>query len=111
MRYYLRLYITGRSLASQHAVINIRQLCKEYLPDMCDIEIIDILENPEIAETEKILATPTLVKRSPAPVRKVIGDLSQKEKVLFGLGLDIKILQEAREEASRTSRTEKDKPQ
>ncbi len=90
MKCVLRLYITGCSLASQHAVMNLRLLCQEELQNMCEIEIIDILENPEIAEQEKILATPTLVKRFPAPVRKVIGDLSQREKVLFGLGLDLR---------------------
>ena len=90
MKCILRLYITGCSLASQHAVMNLRLLCQEELHDMCEYEIIDVLENPEIAEQEKILATPTLVKRFPAPVRKVIGDLSQREKVLFGLGLDLR---------------------
>lgn len=87
MKCILRLYITGSSLASQHAVRNLRLLCQEELKNQYDLEIIDILENPEIAESEKILATPTLVKSSPAPVRKVIGDLSQRDKVLFGLGL------------------------
>jgi circadian clock protein KaiB len=70
--------------------MNLRLLCQDELKNMCEFEIIDILENPEIAEQEKILATPTLVKRFPAPVRKVIGDLSQREKVLFGLGLDLR---------------------
>jgi circadian clock protein KaiB len=90
MKCILRLYITGCSLASQHAVVNLRLLCQDELLGLCEFEIIDILENPEIAEQEKILATPTLVKRFPAPVRKVIGDLSQRDKVLFGLGLDIR---------------------
>jgi|GEM_PF-737393 len=87
MRYVLRLYITGNTLASQHAVGNLAVLCREVLHDQCDVEIIDILENPQLAEEEKILATPTLVKCKPAPVRKVVGDLSLRERVLFGLGL------------------------
>ncbi|MEI6556991.1 MAG: circadian clock KaiB family protein [Rhodospirillaceae bacterium] len=90
MKCILSLYITGCSLASQHAVMNLRLLCQNELKGICEYEIIDILENPEIAEQEKILATPTLVKRFPAPARKVIGDLSQRDKVLFGLGLDLR---------------------
>ena len=90
----LRLYITGCSLASQHATINLRRLCENELAGAYDFEIIDILENPELAEQDKILATPTLVRRFPAPSRKVIGDLSQTDKVLFGLGFDpIKLAQ------------------
>ena len=89
MKYTLRLYITGSTLASQHAVANLAVLCREDLGGNCDVEIIDILENPQLAEEEKILATPTLVKRAPAPVRKIIGDLSQRDKVLLGLGLEV----------------------
>ena len=88
MKYLLRLYITGNTLASQHAVSNLGLLCQVELNGLCNVEIIDILENPQLAEEEKILATPTLVKRSPAPVRKVIGDLSHRGKVLMGLGLE-----------------------
>ncbi|MEI8395951.1 MAG: circadian clock KaiB family protein [Rhodospirillaceae bacterium] len=88
MKYLLRLYITGNTLASQHAVSNLGLLCQAELNGLCDVEIIDILENPQLAEEEKILATPTLVKRNPAPVRKVIGDLSHRNRVLFGLGLE-----------------------
>ena len=84
----LRLYITGCSLASQHATVNLRRLCANELAGTYDFEIIDILEYPELAEADKILATPTLVRRFPAPSRKVIGDLSQTDKVLFGLGFD-----------------------
>ena len=87
MKYLLRLYITGSTLASQHAVSNLGSLCQGELKGLCDVEVIDILENPQLAEEEKILATPTLVKRKPAPVRKVIGDLSHRDKVLLGLGL------------------------
>jgi circadian clock protein KaiB len=88
MKYVLRLYVTGRSLASQHAIVNLRALAQEDLGGNCEIEIVNILDHPEIAEQEKIMATPTLVKRHPPPVRKIIGDLSQRSRVLFGLGLD-----------------------
>jgi circadian clock protein KaiB len=88
MKYLLRLYITGNTLASQHAVNNLGLLCQAELNGLCEVEIIDILEHPQLAEEEKILATPTLVKRNPAPVRKVIGDLSHRSRVLFGLGLE-----------------------
>ncbi len=84
----LRLYITGCSLSSQHAVVNLQRLCEKELAGLYAIEIIDILENPELAEQDKILATPTLVRQFPAPSRKVIGDLSQTDKVMFGLGFE-----------------------
>ncbi len=89
MKYLLRLYITGNTLASQHAVTNLGLLCQEELKGLCHVEIINILEHPDMAEKEKILATPTLVKRAPAPSRKVIGDLSHRSKVLLGLGLEL----------------------
>ena len=92
MKYLLRLYITGNTLASQHAVSNLGSLCQGELKGICDVEVIDILENPQLAEEEKILATPTLVKRRPGPVRKVIGDLSHRDKVLLGLGLQSHIV-------------------
>jgi len=88
MKYLLRLYITGNTLASQHAVNNLGLLCQDELQGLCDVEVVDILENPQLAEEEKILATPTLVKRLPAPVRKIIGDLSHRNRVLLGLGLE-----------------------
>ena len=91
MRYQLRLYITGMSTTSQRAVNNLRAICQEMsgatLIDHYDIDVIDVLENPQLAEREKILATPTLVKELPEPVRKIIGDLSDREKVLIGLDL------------------------
>ena len=91
MRYLFRLYITGNTLASQHAVRNLGLLCQDELCGLCDVEIIDILENAQLAEEEKILATPTLVKRVPLPIRKVIGDLSHRSSVLFGLGLEARV--------------------
>lgn len=87
-RYKLRLYITGRTPQSQRALSNLRQICEAELEDAYEIEVIDVLEHPTLAENEKILATPTLVKRLPEPVRKIIGDLSDREKVLIGLDLE-----------------------
>jgi circadian clock protein KaiB len=83
----LRLYITGRTPHSIRAIENLRAICDSELSGLYEVEIIDVLENPFLAETEKILATPTLVKRLPEPVRKIIGDLSDREKVLLGLNI------------------------
>ena len=85
-----KLYITGSTPRSASAIHNLRQLCEEHLPGQYSIEIIDIAENPEIAEQERILATPTLVKELPPPLRRLIGDLSEKEKVLVGLDIRVK---------------------
>lgn len=87
----LRLYITGRTPQSQRAIENLRSICEADLQGLYEIEVIDVLEHPTLAENEKILATPTLVKRLPEPVRKIIGDLSDREKVL--LGLDVELLE------------------
>lgn len=84
----LRLYITGRTPQSQRAIDNLRNICESELSGSFEVEVIDVLEHPSLAENEKILATPTLVKRLPEPVRKIIGDLSDREKVLLGLDLE-----------------------
>ena len=85
MMYRLRLFITGYTTHSRRAIDNLREICERELRDMYEIEVIDVLEHPQMAESEKIMATPTLVKRLPEPVRKIIGDLSDREKVLLGL--------------------------
>ena len=86
-KYKLRLYITGRTPQSQRALENLRRICETDLQGSHEIEIIDVLEHPGLAEDEKILATPTLVKKLPEPVRKIIGDLSDRTNVLLGLDL------------------------
>lgn len=86
-RYLLRLYITGKSSRSERAIANLRRLCADELAGTYDIEVIDLLEHPELSESERILATPTLVKALPLPMRRVIGDLSDSAKVLLGLEL------------------------
>jgi circadian clock protein KaiB len=83
----LRLYVTGRTGHSLHAIRNLEALCKEELEGEYELEVIDVLEHPQLAEDEKILATPTLIKQLPPPIRKIIGDLSDREKVLLGLDL------------------------
>ena len=83
----LRLYITGQTPASQRAIANMRHLCEKELKEQIDVEIVDVLEHPQLAEDEKILATPTLIKEVPPPLRRIIGDLSDKEKVLIGLDM------------------------
>jgi circadian clock protein KaiB len=86
-RYLLKLYITGQSPRAALAIANLRRLCKEELDGCYEIEIIDVLEHPELAETDRILATPTLIKQLPPPLRRVIGDLSNRDKVLLGLNV------------------------
>jgi circadian clock protein KaiB len=86
-KYLLKLYITGQTTRSKQAVANLRRICEEELHTQFELVIIDILERPQLAEDEKILATPTLIKELPLPLRRVIGDLSDKEKVLLGLDL------------------------
>jgi circadian clock protein KaiB len=83
--YILTLYVSGQTPRSVHAIANLRRICDEELRGQYELQIIDVLEQPQLAEDEKILATPTLIKRLPPPLRRVIGDLSDKEKVLFGL--------------------------
>lgn len=88
-KFKLRLYVTGRTQQSQRAIDNLRTICEADLKGDYEVDVIDVLEHPSLAENEKILATPTLVKRLPEPVRKIIGDLSDREKVLLGLDLEL----------------------
>jgi circadian clock protein KaiB len=85
--YKLRLYITPRTTNSQRAISNLDALCQEDLPVRLEVEIIDVTEQPALAERDKILATPTLVRQTPGPIRKIIGDLSDRERVLSSLDL------------------------
>jgi circadian clock protein KaiB len=86
-QFHLTLYISGGSPRAELAVANLRQICDHELRGQYELEVVDVLEEPERAEEAKILATPTLIKQLPPPLRRVIGDLSDKEKVLFGLAL------------------------
>jgi circadian clock protein KaiB len=83
----LRLYVAGQSPKSLRAFANLKKLCDDHLADHYEIEIVDLVEHPELARSDDILAIPTLVRRLPAPLRKIIGDLSNTERVLVGLRL------------------------
>ena len=84
-RYLLKLYVTGTSPRAELAIANLRRICDQELQGQYQLEIIDVAEQPQLAEDDKILATPTLIKHLPPPLRRVIGDLSDKGKVLLGL--------------------------
>jgi circadian clock protein KaiB len=79
--------VTGKTPRAELAIANLRRICEEELEGRYELQIIDVTEEPQLAEDEKILATPTLIKRLPPPLRRVIGDLSDKEKVLLGLNV------------------------
>ena len=83
----LTLYVTGQTSKSQRAIANMHRICEEELNGQYELVIVDVLERPQLAEHEKILATPTLIKELPLPLRRIIGDLSDADKVLLGLDL------------------------
>jgi circadian clock protein KaiB len=83
----LRLYIAGETVRAREALQNLERYCEEHLKGLYQIEIVDLNKNPERARQDDILAVPTVVRKVPEPVRKIIGDLSDKEKVLVGLNL------------------------
>lgn len=86
-RWDLRLYVAGRSPKSLQAIVNLQRLCEEHLPGRYTIELVDLLEEPQLAEGDQIVAIPTLVRKLPEPMRKIIGDLSNTERTLVGLDL------------------------
>jgi circadian clock protein KaiB len=86
-KWELRLYIAGQTTNSVLALKNITQYCNEHLKSRYVIEVIDLLKNPQLAEGDQIFAIPTLVRKVPEPLRKIIGDLSNEEKVLVGLNI------------------------
>ena len=86
-RYSLRLYITGLTARSSRAVDNLRAICDEYLDGRYDLEVIDIYQQPALTKGEQIIAAPTLIKKLPLPIRRIIGDMSNREGVLLGLDL------------------------
>jgi circadian clock protein KaiB len=83
----LRLYVAGQTPKSVAAFTNLKKICEEHMPGRYRIEIIDLLKNPQLAQGDQILAVPTLVRKLPEPIRKIIGDLSNTERVLVGLDL------------------------
>jgi circadian clock protein KaiB len=83
----LRLYVAGQTAKSLQAFANLKRICEEHLARLYQIEVVDLLKSPELAKGDQILALPTLVRKLPEPVRKIIGDLSNTERVLAGLDL------------------------
>lgn len=83
----VKLYVTGQTPRSRAAIENLRRICDEELRGRYEMIVIDVLERPQLAEDEKILATPTVIKELPPPIRRIIGDLSDKDRVLVGLDL------------------------
>jgi circadian clock protein KaiB len=86
-KWELRLYVAGKTPKSVTALSNLKKYCEEHLKGQYRIEVIDLLEKPQLAEGDQILAIPTLVRKVPEPIRKIIGDLSNEEKVLVGLNI------------------------
>ena len=86
-KYVLRLYVTGATSRSRRAIVNINAICHDHLQGRYNLEVIDIHQKPALARDEQIVAAPTLIRQLPLPLRRIIGDLSDRDSVLFGLDL------------------------
>ena len=86
-KYLLRLYVTGTTGRSMRAIQNVRRICEEHLEGLYDLEVVDIYKNLPLARGDQIIAAPTLIKRLPAPLRRLIGDMSDEQRVLVGLDI------------------------
>jgi len=86
-QYVLRLYVTGMTPRSARAIANIKEICEEHLKGRYDLQVIDIYQQPMLAEGDQIIGVPTLIKKLPLPLRRIMGDLSDREQVLIGLDL------------------------
>jgi len=86
-KYLLRLYVTGTTGKSVRAIQNVRRICEEHLQGLYDLEVVDIYKNLPLARGDQIIAAPTLIKRLPAPLRRLIGDMSDEQRVLVGLDI------------------------
>ena len=89
-KYMLRLYVTGMTPKSTQAIANVKKLCEDYMEGRYELEVIDIYQQPEMAKREQIIATPTLIKKLPLPLRKLIGDMSDTERFLVSINLKSK---------------------
>jgi circadian clock protein KaiB len=89
-RYILKLYVAGQSPKSVNAISNIKNICDEHLQGRYELEVIDLYQQPQLAQGEQIIAIPTLIRKLPLPLRRIIGDLSNTERVLVGLDLQSK---------------------
>lgn len=87
-KYILRLFVTGTTPASAAAILNLKKICEEYLGGRYELEVIDIYQHPEATRDEQVIAAPTLIKKLPLPIRKFIGDMADKERILAGLNLE-----------------------
>ena len=85
--YYLRLYVAGQTPKSLAATVNLKRVCEKHLAGRYEVEVIDLMQNPKLAAGDQILAIPTLIRRLPAPLKRIIGDLSDTERVLVGLDI------------------------
>jgi circadian clock protein KaiB len=103
-KFALRLYITGMTPKSTRAIANVRKLCEKYLQGSYELEVIDIYQQPKLAKGEQIIATPTLIKKLPLPLRKLIGDMSDTEKFL--VGIDLKPKDRSQKSEARTQNSE-----
>ena len=86
--YNLRLYVAGQTPKSITAIANLKKLCEEHLPGRYNIDIVDLMQNPSLAQRDQIIAIPTLIRQLPEPIKRIIGDLSNTERVLVGLDID-----------------------
>ena len=86
-RYVLRLYVSGMTPKSINAIENVRKLCEQYLLGRYELDIVDIYQQPDVAKAEQLIAAPTLIKKLPLPLRRFIGDMSNKDKILVGLDI------------------------
>lgn len=86
-KYVLRLYVAGLTLRSTKSIANVKEICEEYLQGRYELEVVDIYQQPKLAQGEQIIAAPTLIKKLPLPLRRLIGDMSDKERFLVGIDL------------------------
>ena len=98
--YVLRLYIAGTTQASSRSVETLRAICEEHLKGRYELQVVDVFQQPVLAKDEQIIAVPTLIKKLPAPIRRIVGDLSNEHRVLVGLDLKPKHHGKARKQAS-----------
>jgi circadian clock protein KaiB len=87
--FVLRLYVTGTTARSTRVIANLRELCEQHLPGRYDLQVVDVYQQPELAAREQLVAVPTLIRQLPLPLRRLVGDLSNRQRVLAGLDLSV----------------------
>ena len=103
-KYILRLYVTGVTPRSTRAILNVKKMCEEYLQGRYELQVIDIYQQPKLAQGEQIIAAPTLIKKLPLPLRRLIGDMSDTERFLVGIDLQAEEMRRAMRKTSNTGR-------